>query len=262
MPRYRVIDQRAHAWRPDDAWVVMDMETFCTAGTRSTRREARALRRSLEQRTDAPTTVYRIAHPRYRHGDTGHPCGPYSPGGSGAPYCSLSSVKGDDSPVPSYDGLGRMESHELCGFESIEALTAWFGPAFWELHEHGYAIHVYIVPGTDVRYGRKQCLFTYANATLSDVIPLTTLDPTIPDRIRREQQEREERRAWLEKRRRAEDENWRFSRSITRGDVTYSWAEPVEIAEAPKIPSTTWQSLGYTTESVDFTLSVDTSRFV
>lgn len=128
-------------------------------------------------------TVYRIEATRGT--DTGH--GPYAAcpdyfedqdafSARNAAMCRIDSWD-DQHPTPQEDpGIGRrIEKHEFCAFESIDAARSWFGNGALELlcGDHGFFVLVaYDVPRDGVTFGAYQCLFAKDDATRRDLVDL------------------------------------------------------------------------------------------
>ena len=97
--------------------------------------------------------VYRVEHRKTGFGPyyiTEHRCG--------AIARHLSSDL-SNHPMPDEDGLGRVESCELCGFRSIAQMQLWFKGAFYDIKLFNRVIRRYLVPKEYVRYGRHQVVF-------------------------------------------------------------------------------------------------------
>jgi hypothetical protein len=80
--------------------------------------------------------------------------GPYTSG-----YAYIPEYAPGVHPSPPEDGLGRIEDHEYCAFESLEKAREWFGyPGVVEALE-GFSLVVREVADNLVRFGRKQVVF-------------------------------------------------------------------------------------------------------
>lgn len=77
--------------------------------------------------------------------------------------------RSDDHPAP-YD----IDSHQVCGFASLEEAEAWFGGLWLQRHyEAGYFLKVYEVPAEDMHDDRRQAVFSKDRARLVDVVGST-----------------------------------------------------------------------------------------
>lgn len=126
--------------------------------------------------------VWRVAHTTALTRE--FPSGPYCGDLPGAVRSALNPMMNahcDDyyrhpAPYNSYSGLDRIAEHEVCGFNSLYALEAWFEPEYRALmDELGFALHVYDVPDEYARVGCVgQTVFDRTTAELISTEPLCT----------------------------------------------------------------------------------------
>lgn len=165
MKRYAVTDTTStFNYGSYRVWQVLDREEDVVIDEFDTRAEARAEIRRLEasEQIEGDLLVYRVAHPTICCARTGVPKGPYMGSSDWANYL----VPYKASPTPCSDGLVDIEADEVCGFSSMEAFFAWFGRAIFSLDAAGYTLHVYRVPASAVRHGRRQVVYRYEEAVL------------------------------------------------------------------------------------------------
>lgn len=102
--------------------------------------------------------VYRVGHKSAL--DFGFPSGPYTC--EGVPSADVGRMWGmapahasGTHPTPRADPLlNGIDSHERCGFDSLEALNRWFEGWGEALAESGFQVWMYEVPDWAVRVGK------------------------------------------------------------------------------------------------------------
>ncbi|MEU6684409.1 hypothetical protein [Streptomyces sp. NPDC046832] len=113
--------------------------------------------------------VWRVGHSTAL--DNGFPSGPYT--AKGMPHADYDRLRGmgfshcdDRHPSPYADpALRGIDTTERCGFDSREALNAWFDGWTQALSEAGCVVWEYEVPDWAVRVGEfGQCVFMAAEA--------------------------------------------------------------------------------------------------
>ncbi|MGY5131297.1 hypothetical protein ACWGJW_02555 [Streptomyces nigrescens] len=115
--------------------------------------------------------VWRVAHKRATF--DGFPSGPYACAETlprhveDALHDMFVAHCDSDHPTPYADrGLRGIDGTERCGFESREALDAWFANFAGLLHECGFRVFAYDVPDDAARVGRcGQVVFSKWHAT-------------------------------------------------------------------------------------------------
>lgn len=119
--------------------------------------------------------VYRMAR---EQAGAKYPIGPYqwkdSEGNRIPIMVHMSDVHSDDyidHPLPQASSIYMMPE-EVCGFNSLEQLTNWFGDWFDELSECGFLLHTYDVLEEYVQETPEQVVFDITQATLLDAEPL------------------------------------------------------------------------------------------
>lgn len=75
-------------------------------------------------------------------------------------------------PSPAADGIARLLSSEVCGFQDREALDWWFQNHKRSLYQHGFNIAVYVVASHLIRYGQRQLVFERKGLVPVDRLPM------------------------------------------------------------------------------------------
>jgi len=129
--------------------------------------------------------VFRVAHESSTREVAGHPfpCGPYAAGQRferGVPDDLLTmwwDHNDDWHNSPKQDPTLGIEKHEVCGFSSLEALSAWFADHLPMLDRLGFRLWQYDVPSDRARVGEHgQVVFCARSAAPVRVgrLPLKT----------------------------------------------------------------------------------------
>lgn len=110
--------------------------------------------------------IWRVEHGSEMHWREEWPSGPY---GGNTRITGMGSAHADMAHLsPFSDSLldHRIETQEVCGLISREALDAWFIGFHGQLEGAGFMVSVFEVPDEHARVGMNgQVVFTYSEAT-------------------------------------------------------------------------------------------------
>lgn len=115
--------------------------------------------------------VYRVAHKTSMREDTGTHWGPYATCGMDIDVPDIDRDLTDFHPTPWEDRiLNGIRSDEVCGFDSLDQMFAWFCEReIEELDECNFHVQVWDVTG--VRFGSSQVVFSPSSGQVVDTIP-------------------------------------------------------------------------------------------
>lgn len=128
--------------------------------------------------------VYRVEHESIKNREINFPCGPFQDSdvmtSLSKDYFKMDAymraidvlmrrLNADTYkfPTPVNDwNLGWIDTYQVCGVDSLEAVHEWFGEALPLLEEVGFRVAKYDVPDRDVKCGRTgQVVFRIQHAT-------------------------------------------------------------------------------------------------